>query len=359
MSAIPLPQPVADAFRRQEDACRTLGSPFNAVLCGLVANDGLPAGTVHDRLADWNGVLDHGGDALPLRLTGALHFLVLSGRDDALAAVYPPNDATPDGIAEAVNGAVVHHGDFIDRFLDSPPQTNETGRSAILLPAFLRLQERFGLPFILSELGSSAGLNQNWHHYRYEYGKWGWGDLNSPVTIACEWHGDELPPTQPGVAIADSAGCDIAPIPIDTEEHRLRLKSYVWPDQPARLGRLAGALAIAAENPPSVAFATAGNWLAERLEAARPGHLHVVFHTIMWQYIPAEEQAHAQALIEGAGRKAAADAPIAWLRFEADETKGSAGLVLTTWDGSEPDGQTVPLGRGDFHGRWIDWSPQA
>jgi hypothetical protein len=79
----------------------------------------------------------------------------------------------------------------------------------------------------------------------------------------------------------------------------------------------------------------------------------------MWQYIPAEEQARAQALIEDAGRKATADAPIAWLRFEADGDEGRRCLVLTTWDGSEPEGETIPLGRGDFHGRWIDWSPQA
>jgi len=358
VSAIPLPQPVADAFRRQEKACRTLGSPFTASLCGLIANNGVPAGTVHDRLSNWTGRIDAGGDALPLRLTGALHYLVLARYDDALAAVYPPYGSATETLPDAVNGAIVRHGGFIDRYLDSPPQTNETGRSAILLPAFLRLKEQFGLPFILSELGSSAGLNQNWHRYRYEYGHWGWGDLDSPVTLACEWQGDALPPPLP-VTISGSAGCDIAPIPIDTEDDRLRLKSYVWADQRTRLERLAGALAVAAENVPAIATAGAGDWLTERLAEPRPDHLHVVFHTIMWQYIPAEEQARAKALIEDAGRKATADAPIAWLRFEADGKPDGAGIVLTTWNGSSAEGETVALGRGDFHGRWIDWRPEG
>jgi hypothetical protein len=98
--------------------------------------------------------------------------------------------------AETVFGAIERNGTFIDRYLDSPPQTNETGRSAILLPCFLHLRKRFDKPLVLSELGSSAGLNQNWHRYRYEYGHWSWGDLDSPVTLACEWRGDEPPPVR-------------------------------------------------------------------------------------------------------------------------------------------------------------------
>lgn len=359
MSATPLPQSAADAFRRQEDACNSLGSPFTAILCGLIADEGVPAGPVHDRLANWPGGLDGAiADALALRLTGALHYLVLSGRDSELAAVYPPHDSGKTAVRDAVLDALVRHGDFVDRFVDSPPQTNETGRSAILLPAFLYLRERYDLPFVLSELGSSAGLNQNWHRYRYEFGHWGWGDLDSPVTIACEWHGDALPVSLP-VTIAETVGCDIAPVPINTEDNRLRLRSYVWPDQPARLERLAGALAVAADLPPSVTTAGAAEWLAGRFGERRPGHLHAVFHTIMWQYIPTEEQARAKALIEDAGQAATADAPVAWLRFEADDTRGSAGIVLTSWDGSNPDGETVALGRGDFHGRWIRWDPAA
>lgn len=359
MDTAPLPDPVAASFRRQEKACNQLGSPFTAILCGLIADEGVPAGQVQDRLAGWPGGLDGAArDALALRLTGALHYLVLAGRDDALAAVYPPRHAGETAVAKAVRDAITRHGDFIDRFLDSPPQTNETGRSAILLPAFLHLHDRFGLPLVLSELGSSAGLNQNWHRYRYDYGSWRWGDNGSAVTIACEWRGGD-PPTPLPMKITETEGCDIAPVPIGTEDDRFRLQSYVWPDQPARLGRLAGALAIAADHPPSIAKAGAADWLAVRLGQRRPGHLHAVFHTIMWQYIPPDEQARARALIEDAGRRAGADAPFAWLRFEADDTKGSAGITLTTWDRSEPDGETVALGRGDYHGRWIDWRPAA
>lgn len=358
MSDLILPDSAVDAFQRQAEACRKLGSPFTADLCTLVAEQGMPAGPVHDRVVQWEGRMDGSGDSVPLRLAGALHYLALSGRDATLADIYPPNGSgTPH--AGAIFGAIDRHGEFIDRYLDGPPQTNETGRSAILLPCFLHLRDRFDMPLVLSELGSSAGLNQNWHYYRYEYGRWSWGDLDSPVTLACEWRGDDPPPGHLRASVSDCAGCDIAPVPIETEDDRLRLTSYVWADQPARLARLSGALAVAADHPPSIEAAGAADWLARRLGDARPGKLHVVFHTIMWQYMPAAEQQRARSLIADAGRRATAEAPFAWLRFEADGGSDGAAITVTIWTGGHSDGETVKLGRGDFHGRWIDWRPVA
>ena len=356
MSEAILSESAIYAFRRQAEACRKLGSPFTAALCDLVADEGLPPGPVRDRVTGWEGRMDGSGDSVPLRLTGALHYLALSGRDATLADIYPPKGADIPG-TETIFGAIDRNGAFIDRYLDGPPQTNETGRSAILLPCFLHLRDRFDMPLVLSELGSSAGLNQNWHRYRYEYGRWSWGDLGSPVTLACEWRGEDPPPGHLRAAVSDCAGCDIAPVPIGTEDDRLRLTSYVWADQPTRLARLAGALSVAADHPPSIEAAGAGDWLARRLEAARPGELHVVFHTIMWQYMPHTEQQRAQSLIEEAGRRATPDTPFAWLRFEPDGAGDGAGLTATIWPGGPDGGETVTLGRGDFHGRWIDWRP--
>lgn len=319
----------------------------------------MPPGPVLDRLANWPGKLDGaGGDALALRLAGALHYLVLSAQDEDLSRAYPPRNADGETLSAALRSAIARHGDFIDRFLDSAPQTNETGRSAVLLPAFLRLRARHGLPLVLSELGSSAGLNQNWHRYHYDYGDWEWGDPDAAVTLSCEWRG-ETPPAPLPVIVAESAGCDIAPVSIASEQDRWRLTSYVWPDQRARLERLAGALGIAGEWPPTVARAGAADWLAGRLGERRADHLHVVFHTIMWQYVPPGEQARATALIEAAGRVASPAAPLAWLRFEPGGEGEGAGLMMTTWDGVAEEGETVILGRGDFHGRWVEWRPAA
>jgi hypothetical protein len=48
---------------------------------------------------------------------------------------------------------------------------------------------------------------------------------------------------------------------------------------------------------------------------------------------------------------AGATAPIARLSMEVDDSTPGAALTLTLW----PGGEIIPLGRADFHGRWIDW----
>jgi hypothetical protein len=85
---------VRDAFRRQAEVCADMGSPFTARLCALAAERLAPGGPVPDRVLDWPGDPSGRADALPLRLAGALHALVLEGRDPALAAAYPPNAQT-------------------------------------------------------------------------------------------------------------------------------------------------------------------------------------------------------------------------------------------------------------------------
>ncbi len=277
---------------------------------------------------------------------------MLCDADPELAAVYPPTNASQEDLFDAVAAAITRQDVPVARFLRSPPQTNEAARSAVLLPGFLRLAQDHPMPLVLSELGSSAGLNQNWHRFRYDYGSWAWGDPSSPVRIRCDW------PGPPGnylqkVDVRASRGCDIATFPIDRGADRMKLRSYVWPDQPARHQRLNGALRIAADHPPKVDRARACDWIGKRLAERKQGRLHVIFHTIMWQYMPAEEQLWVEDLIREAGARASRDAPLAWLRLETDGDPDGAALHVTTWSGLPDDGKTRLLARADFHGRWI------
>ena len=133
---------------------------------------------------------------------------------------------------------------------------------------------------------------------------------------------------------------------------RLRLIAYLWADQPDRLARTAQALDLAARLRPDVTRGDAIDWLANRLTTQHSGALHVVFHTVAWQYFPPATQARGTALLAAAGAKASPDAPLAHLTMEADTTPGSAAVTLTLW----PSGQVIRLGRADFHGRSIDWA---
>jgi hypothetical protein len=93
------------------------------------------------------------------------------------------------------------------------------------------------------------------------------------------------------------------------------------------------------------------DWLEDRLATPRPGHLHLIYHTIAWQYFPAPSQTRGTALFEAAGARATQTAPLAWLRMENDGGKDGAALTLRLWPGD----LHITLGRVDFHGRWLRW----
>lgn len=97
----------------------------------------------------------------------------------------------------------------------------------------------------------------------------------------------------------------------------------------------------------------AADWLPQRLAQPHPGAIHLVTHTIAWQYFSEDTAKRSLDALEEAGARATPDAPLARLSVEGDNRKGEgAPISLTTW----PGGKTTVLGRTDFHGRWIDWN---
>lgn len=163
------------------------------------------------------------------------------------------------------------------------------------------------------------------------------------MTLAPDWTGPLPPPARPG--ILDRRGADLTPL--DPVTDRLRLLSYIWPDQPDRLARTRAALDLAARLRPQVDRADAAAWLETRLRSPTRGALHLVFHTVAWQYFPPATQVRALAALQAAGRHG----PVARLAMEADDTSPGAALTLTLSPGDE----IIPLGRADFHGRWVHW----
>ena len=333
------------AFRQQARACAGLGSPFMARLCRLLSDRLDPVGPLGARLFGWAGDLGPSGDSVPLRLCGGLHALALQGHA-GLAAVYPPQTPDDDALWAAVAGAMATEAAFLDAFLNSAPQTNEVRRSAALIAAGHWLAARHGLPLVLSELGASAGLNTIWDRYALALTGAAYGPADPVLTLRPDWTGP-LPPAAP-VTVAARAAVDLNPIDLDDPAQRLRLLAYLWPDQPERR---ALPLAAIAARPLMPQRADAVDWLAQRRETPRPGHLHLIFHTVAWQYFPGPAQARGQALIEAAGARATPDTPLAWLGYEADGATPGAALTLRLWPGD----LTLALGRADFHGRWVDW----
>lgn len=341
-----------DALREQADNCVPLGSPFmGRLLNGLAAN--WPTDhPLAQRFEAWPGDIGPKGASLPLRLCGGLHALVISGQDKALAAAYPPNDVDDAHLIRAVLGAMDRHADFLNDWCDNAPQTNEIRRSAALIPTALTLVDRFNLPLCLSELGASGGLNLHFPEFALRIGDASFGPTSAPVTLAPEWTGP-LPPWA-RLTVTDRRGTDLNPLNPKDTDGALRLIAYLWADQSDRLARTQAAIDL--PHAP-VDRMDAADWIEARMAQVRPGQIHMIYHTIAWQYFPDAVQTRARAAIEAAGAKATANAPVAWLSMENDgsDTKPGAALVLRLWPGD----LTLQLGRAGFHGQWIDWAGTA
>lgn len=331
-------------FRSQAESCRRLGSPFTALLLDAVA-DSLPyrpawAGA----LLDWPG--DCHADALALRVAGALHRAVLENRDAALAKAYRARRID----AAAAGAALERQAALLADYLQSPPQTNDPQRSAVLLGGFQTIAARTQRPLALAEIGASAGLNQVWDAYSYMFGSWRWVLREpAPLTIRAEWQG-RTPPLAP-LTVQSRAACDIAPLDLQDEAQCRRLLSYIWADQDARLRRVAAAITHCRAQQIAVARMKAGAFVTQQLQNRPPDAAFVLYHSIVWQYIPGAEQRAIVRAMKQAGAKATEAAPLAWLRFEPGECADGADLTLTLW----PGGETVRLAEGDYHGRWIRW----
>ena len=333
--------------RSQADACAALGSPFTARLLNLLADKLRPDTPVAERLLAWPS--DRAGpDAVALRLAGALHHLVLSGRAPMLARLYAIPETVPDSqLWRAVNAALRLHPDVILATLDHAPQTNELRRSAVYIAAAHWLTAAYRLPLVVSELGSAAGLNLLWDDYALRIGSQTYGPDGGAITLAPDWKG-ALPPYAPPL-IRSRAGVDLNPL--DPVADRLRLLSYIWPDQAERMERTARALDLAAEKRPAVTRANAVDWLETRLARPIPQAVHLVCHTVVWQYLDHADQARGLDLLARTGARTRADEPLAHLAMEDDGTRPGALLTLHLWPGDE----RIVLGRADFHGRWVDW----
>ncbi|MEM6609404.1 MAG: DUF2332 family protein [Pseudomonadota bacterium] len=345
---------VRSAFEAQAIACEKLGSPFMGQLCRLFARRLSPGHPVADRVLGWPGDVTSNGQSVPLRMAGALHALVLTKVDDALVSVYPPSVVEDDRLWDVVEAAMIAHKAQLMQWLESPPQTNEVRRAAAMMMTAALLRARTGLPLAVSELGASAGLNLLFDRFGMVVDGRIYGAPESAVLLRPEWQGPQ-PPALP-IEIIDRAGVDLRPIDARDPVQALRLLAYLWPDQPHRLALTRAAIALLDDPPQS---GDAAQWLEGRLARAIPGAVHMVFHTIAWQYFPAETKRRCAAAIDAAAMRATPDAPLAHMSMEADDTPGSAALTLRFWNGRDATGRLQTLGRIDFHGRFLDILPAS
>ncbi len=345
----------SEAFRVQGRACAELGSPLYAALLARLADDidaGGPTAAVLDGHAD-----DPGPSALALRLLGSVHRLVLERRAGALATYYPSVGGVWDDGAgtQAFLALLEQEPAAVREWLDRAPQTNEVGRAAALYGGLCLLPEALRLPVRLCEIGASGGLNLLADRLAYvDADGVVHGDADSPVRLAPAWRGPS-PPDWPDLRVVERSGCDVNPVDASTTEGRLTLTAYVWPDQQARIERLRGALSLVQQHPPDVRRQGAGDFV-DGIDL-RAGTTTVLWHSVMWQYLPRAEQDRVRARIGQLAEAAGPESPFVHLSLEptrpTPDSEHRFLVVLESW----PGGGRRVLGAAAPHGLPVTWEP--
>lgn len=300
----------------------------------------------------------------PVLLFACIHDLLLADPDDPLAHHYP-NLAGPAADrgdpVPALRAFCRRRRRDLDRLLRTRrTQTNEIGRSALLLPAFGLLAEEVG-PLAHLDVGASAGLNLLLDRYRYDYDPGGMVGGPSTVTIVCGTRGEPpIPAHLP--AVAARRGIDPSPIDVRDEGAARWLEACTWPDQTDRFDRLRAALAMAKDASLDLRVGDAvGDTRRHVLELSRHGH-PVVTNTWVLNYLTAVDR---RAYVEGLdelGRHldlswVYVESPALTAELPGHPTNGESPhrtvVVLVRWRSGRRS--AAYLADAHPHGYWLHW----
>ena len=285
-----------------------------------------------------------------LRLLGAAHFLALAGKAEELASHLPSCGGDGNAVLawRAISQMTVHQQAEMGELFADTPQTNEVARSLLLLAGVSAVAEATNMPIRLLEVGASAGLISRMTCYRYEGTGWAWGDAGSPLVLRNRV--SEGAPKLVDFTVTERIGCDLHPLDASNERDRLRLLSFIWPDQADRIGRLRGAFSAAAREPMRIDKGDLFGWLAF-VGKPKAGNATVLMHSVVTDHFDTETRTRFRGFVSGIGAHATAEAPFAWLRMEQGVAASYFETRLTQW----PGGEERLIATSNAHGQDIAW----
>ncbi len=312
---------------------------------------------------------------LPVLLFACVHALLLEHRDHPLARWYPnlATGAPPAGDPWPTfrTYCATHEPVLAGMLASRTTQTNEVGRTAVMLPVLGLLERELG-PLAQLDVGASAGLNLQLDRYAFRYepepepgsgGRTVEVGAPSSVTMTCGIRGAvPIPAAVP--TIAARLGIDRDPVDVGDPDQVRWLEACVWPDQADRFRRLEAALAIAAADPPPVRRADAVDGLAAALdvldELGGRGHPVVTTSWVLC-YLPEPERRRFVDELDRIG----AERDLSWLALESPaqspglphedrpERVELTTVLLARWRNGRRE--VHHLGVAHPHGAWLHW----
>lgn len=211
--------------------------------------------SLFERLADDAALLelatDIPADRLPaLLFVASVQAVIARHPDEPLHEYYPWPDVRPrpvdDGFGEHLRRFCDTHRDELRTIWRTHRyQMNEVARCTQVALALGVLQAQHpDRQLAIVDVGTSAGLGLFPDCYRYTLSDGtSFGDVDSPVSIDCQLHGEQRPPPPVGLRVGERIGIDANPIRLDDDEARDWLSACVPPDADAQR-RLLGAIDV-------------------------------------------------------------------------------------------------------------------
>jgi hypothetical protein len=232
------------------------------------------------------------GQPVPNLLFAAVHYLLLTYKDDDLADFYPSFTITPkpqDSVYPFFKKFVLSHAHEVKTILQEwLVQTNEIRRCAYLYPMMTEIYQKHRMPLAFIEIGASAGLQLAMDQYNYCYNQT-LSVRNSPtkLVLASENIGDALPPsvTQQFV-VSQRIGIDLNPMDVTNEKDVAWLQALIWPEHHERRTLLNTAIPILQQLDVQLYKGNAIECLAKISKQIDQDSMIVIYHTHVANQIP-------------------------------------------------------------------------
>lgn len=342
------------------DFAKTSDAPLYADLAAGIAEDPKLAGLL---------LAAPPPQRLPVLLFASVHWLLLADPTAPLARFYPNLPLPPEVPGASRAAAIDAFRSFCDERSDElaellstrQTQTNEIGRSALLVPTLAAIGDELG-DLVHLDIGASAGLNLLIPNYDFVYHPGGALISGSAVTITCATRGDvPVPAASPPIVAA--IGIDANPLDVGDPSQARWLEACVWPDQVERFERLRSAIDIANEIGVDVRRADAVDSVADLVQQAGATGHPVVTTSWVLNYFTADERQQ----FVGALERTAVECDLSWVIVESPALcpelpgmptarsgpKQPTAVVEVRWRGGRREARHVADAHP--HGRWLHW----
>ncbi|KON87739.1 hypothetical protein AF332_13455 [Sporosarcina globispora] len=291
------------------------------------------------------------GQPVPNLFLGAIHYLLLKGKEHDLKEFYPSLVENPRNPHESFQSfkdfCRINSQEIKEILKEKIVQTNEVRRCAYLYPVFSYIFQQTDKPLALIEIGTSAGLQLLWDKYSYSYGTGEtFGNPNSNVHLSSEIKGDHVPLFPEGMPpVASRVGVDLYINDLNNMEDYLWLKSLIWPEHQERRTLFEKAAQCVKENPISLIEGNGVELLPKLIEDIPEKHSICVFHTHVANQMPAKVKENLLSIIKASGQNRDT--------FHIYNNIHDRNLQLDYYLDSKEHKKLV--GQTEGHGKWFTW----